>query len=208
MRRKVGPVVREDRQLCCERGYRPLISTLTGFDGEFSRVLCNCPANSRLASSGRLRVLLGAENSDMRQRHPERVRVWRDLIATWKQSGLTINAFCRERKLTRSNFDRARGWPQGDRLARRSHPCRSARRPHVGRPVRLQESARRQAEDPSQLVAHCRRRPACSYDYADGAGRTHCSPLAGGSLLLITCRRHSIAMKGTRTERVDGTCNR
>jgi hypothetical protein len=44
----------------------------------------------------------------MRQRHPERVRVWRDLIAAWTQSGLTINAFCRERKLTRSNFDRWR----------------------------------------------------------------------------------------------------
>jgi hypothetical protein len=44
----------------------------------------------------------------MRQRNPERVRVWRELIVAWKQSGLTINAFCRERKLTRSNFDRWR----------------------------------------------------------------------------------------------------
>jgi hypothetical protein len=30
------------------------------------------------------------------------------LIETWKQSGQTINAFCRDRKLTRSNFDRWR----------------------------------------------------------------------------------------------------
>lgn len=44
----------------------------------------------------------------MRQRDPERVRVWRELIGTWKQSGQTINAFCRDRKLTRSNFDRWR----------------------------------------------------------------------------------------------------
>ena len=44
----------------------------------------------------------------MRQRNPERVRVWRELIDAWKQSGQTINAFCRERKLTRSNFDRWR----------------------------------------------------------------------------------------------------
>jgi hypothetical protein len=44
----------------------------------------------------------------MRQRDPERVRVWRELIDAWKQSGQTINAFCRERKLTRSNFDRWR----------------------------------------------------------------------------------------------------
>ena len=44
----------------------------------------------------------------MRQRNPERVRAWRQRIAAWKQSGQTINAFCRERKLTRSNFDRWR----------------------------------------------------------------------------------------------------
>jgi transposase len=44
----------------------------------------------------------------MRQRSPERVRVWRDLVDTWKRSGETINAFCRDRKLTRSNFDRWR----------------------------------------------------------------------------------------------------
>lgn len=44
----------------------------------------------------------------MRKRSPERVRVWRDLDDTWKRSGQTINAFCRERKLTRSKFDRWR----------------------------------------------------------------------------------------------------
>ncbi len=44
----------------------------------------------------------------MRQRKPERIRAWRQLIAPWKQSGPTINAFWRERKLTRSNFDRWR----------------------------------------------------------------------------------------------------
>ena len=41
----------------------------------------------------------------MRLRSPERVRVWRDLVDS---SGQTINAFCRDRKLTRSNFDRWR----------------------------------------------------------------------------------------------------
>src|SRR4051812_2033176 len=44
----------------------------------------------------------------MRQRNPERVRAWRATIDAWKQSGQTINAFCRDRKLTRSNFDRWR----------------------------------------------------------------------------------------------------
>ena len=44
----------------------------------------------------------------MPRRNPERVRVWHELIDAWKQSGQTINAFCRERKLTRSNFDRWR----------------------------------------------------------------------------------------------------
>jgi hypothetical protein len=44
----------------------------------------------------------------MRRRSPERVRVWRDVINAWKQSGQTVNAFCRDRKLTRSNFDRWR----------------------------------------------------------------------------------------------------
>ena len=44
----------------------------------------------------------------MSRHHPERVRTWRELIEVWKQSGQTINAFCRDRKLTRSNFDRWR----------------------------------------------------------------------------------------------------
>ena len=44
----------------------------------------------------------------MRRRSPERVRLWRDLVDAWKRSGQTINAFCRDRKMTRSNFDRWR----------------------------------------------------------------------------------------------------
>jgi transposase len=44
----------------------------------------------------------------MSRHNPERVRTWRDLIDVWKRSGRTINAFCRDRKLTRSNFDRWR----------------------------------------------------------------------------------------------------
>lgn len=44
----------------------------------------------------------------MRRRSPERVRVWRDVLDAWKRSGQTVNAFCRDRKLTRSNFDRWR----------------------------------------------------------------------------------------------------
>jgi len=44
----------------------------------------------------------------MFRHNPERVRTWQVLIETWKKSGKTINAFCRDRKLTRSNFDRWR----------------------------------------------------------------------------------------------------
>jgi hypothetical protein len=44
----------------------------------------------------------------MRRRSPERVRVWRNLLDAWNNSGQTVNAFCRDRKLTRSNFDRWR----------------------------------------------------------------------------------------------------
>jgi hypothetical protein len=44
----------------------------------------------------------------MSRHNPERARIWRELIDAWKQSGQTINAFCRDRKLTRSNFDRWR----------------------------------------------------------------------------------------------------
>ena len=44
----------------------------------------------------------------MRRRSPERVRLWRAVIGAWKRSGQTASAFCRDRKLTRSNFDRWR----------------------------------------------------------------------------------------------------
>jgi hypothetical protein len=44
----------------------------------------------------------------MSRRNPEKVRTWRVTIDAWKRSGQTINAFCRDRKLTRSNFDRWR----------------------------------------------------------------------------------------------------
>lgn len=44
----------------------------------------------------------------MRRRSPERVSYWQDVIDAWKRSGQTINAFCREREITRSNFDRWR----------------------------------------------------------------------------------------------------
>jgi len=44
----------------------------------------------------------------MSRHNPERVRAWQELIDAWKRSGLSINAFCRDRKLTRSNFDRWR----------------------------------------------------------------------------------------------------
>ena len=44
----------------------------------------------------------------MSRHHPKRVRVWRELIDAWTQSGQSVNAFCRDRKLTRSNFDRWR----------------------------------------------------------------------------------------------------
>jgi hypothetical protein len=44
----------------------------------------------------------------MSRHNPERVGTWRELNDAWKRSGQTINAFCRERQLTRSNFDRWR----------------------------------------------------------------------------------------------------
>jgi hypothetical protein len=44
----------------------------------------------------------------MRRRSPEWVRVWPDLLDAWRRSGQTVNAFCRDRKLTRSNLDRWR----------------------------------------------------------------------------------------------------
>jgi len=39
---------------------------------------------------------------------PEKVQVWRATIDAWKRSGQTVNAFCRGRQITRSNFDRWR----------------------------------------------------------------------------------------------------
>ena len=44
----------------------------------------------------------------MRRRDPERLGAWRATIDAWQQSGQTINAFCRDHMLTRSNFDRWR----------------------------------------------------------------------------------------------------
>jgi hypothetical protein len=44
----------------------------------------------------------------MSKRNPKKALAWRATIDAWKRSGQTINAFCRDRKLTRSNFDRWR----------------------------------------------------------------------------------------------------
>ena len=44
----------------------------------------------------------------MSRHNPKRVRIWRELIDAWKHSGQSVNAFCHDRKLTRSNFDRWR----------------------------------------------------------------------------------------------------
>ena len=44
----------------------------------------------------------------MSAHRPEKVRAWRALVEAWKRSGQTINAFCRARQITRSNFDRWR----------------------------------------------------------------------------------------------------
>ena len=44
----------------------------------------------------------------MSRHNPKRVRIWRALIDAWMQSGQSVNGFCRDRKLTRSNFDRWR----------------------------------------------------------------------------------------------------
>ena len=44
----------------------------------------------------------------MSAHRPEKVRAWRALVEAWKRSGQTVNAFCRTRRLTRSNFDRWR----------------------------------------------------------------------------------------------------
>jgi hypothetical protein len=44
----------------------------------------------------------------MSAHRPEMVRAWRALVEAWKRSGQTINAFCRTRQITRSNFVRWR----------------------------------------------------------------------------------------------------
>jgi hypothetical protein len=44
----------------------------------------------------------------MWERNPAKARAWRELIDAWQHSGQSINAFCRRRRLTRSNFDRWR----------------------------------------------------------------------------------------------------
>ena len=44
----------------------------------------------------------------MSRHRPDKVRAWRALIEAWKRSGQTVNAFCRARQITRSNFDRWR----------------------------------------------------------------------------------------------------
>jgi len=44
----------------------------------------------------------------MSKRNPKKLLAWRATIDSWERSGQTINAFCRDRKLTRSNFDRWR----------------------------------------------------------------------------------------------------
>ena len=44
----------------------------------------------------------------MSRHRPEKVQVWRARVDAWKRSGQTVNAFCRARQITRSNFDRWR----------------------------------------------------------------------------------------------------
>ncbi len=44
----------------------------------------------------------------MSRHRPEKVRFWRGTIDAWERSGQSVNAFCRDRQLTRSNFDRWR----------------------------------------------------------------------------------------------------
>ena len=53
----------------------------------------------------------------MSTHRPEKLRTWRALVEAWKRSGQTVNAFCRARQITRSNFDRWRrilAAPQGE----------------------------------------------------------------------------------------------
>ena len=42
----------------------------------------------------------------MSAHRPEKVRFWQGTIDAWKQSGQTVNAFCRAHQITRSYFDR------------------------------------------------------------------------------------------------------
>ena len=79
----------------------------------------------------------------MRRRSPERVRLWRDVIDAWKRSGQTVNAFCRDRKLTRSNFDR---W----RRILASQPAKSRPSPFV--PVRVVADPTAEVVLPSGIV--------------------------------------------------------
>ncbi|QJX01068.1 IS66 family insertion sequence element accessory protein TnpA [Frigoriglobus tundricola] len=44
----------------------------------------------------------------MSAHRPEKVQAWRALVDAWKRTGQTVNAFCRARQITRSNFDRWR----------------------------------------------------------------------------------------------------
>ena len=44
----------------------------------------------------------------MSKSNPKKLSAWRSTINAWKRSGHTINAFCRDQKLTLSNFDRWR----------------------------------------------------------------------------------------------------
>lgn len=44
----------------------------------------------------------------MSRHRAEKTLAWRATIDAWKRSGQTANAFCRARRLTRSNFDRWR----------------------------------------------------------------------------------------------------
>ncbi len=42
----------------------------------------------------------------MSKQRPEKVPAWQATIDAWMRSGQTVNAFCRARQITRSNFDR------------------------------------------------------------------------------------------------------
>jgi hypothetical protein len=79
----------------------------------------------------------------MRRRSPEGVRVWRDLLDAWMRSGQTANAFCRDRKLTRSNFDR---W----RRILAAEPAKSTPFPFV--PVRVVSDPMAEVVLPSGIV--------------------------------------------------------